>query len=210
MDVYGRIIDLKLEAESWTQYEERLPRDFLLNNIEYANKKRAILLSVIGAETLPRHQHQEICQSSRAIWASWSTVAGSFPICQPSQPPFTSCCRKSPGFDWSKQLLMESDLLVHFSLSKEVVLEVVLSCDASPRGLDAVISHVIDGMEQPIRCASCTVHYHKLKSSIPCLRKKPWLWLGSSYSCLWKSTALVFNNFSIWHFLQVQARSAVV
>jgi len=200
--VYGGISVPKLEAESWTQYEERLSRDFLVNNMEYANKKRAILLSVIGAETLPRHQHQEICQSSRAIWASWSTVAGSFPICQPSRPPFTSCCRKSPAFDWSKQLLMESDLLVHFSLSKEVV----LSCDASPDDLGAVISHVIDGMEQPIWCASCTLSQAEKQYSL--LEEEAVV--GTSYSCLWKSTALVFNNFSIWHFLQVQARSAVV
>ena len=44
---------------------------------------------------------------------------------------------------------MESDLLVHFNPSKEGV----LSCDTSPYGLGAVISHVIDG----IRCASCTL-----------------------------------------------------
>ena len=57
------------------------------------------------------------------------------------------------AFQRSKQLLKSSNLLVHFDSSKEIV----LSCDASPYGLGAVISHVIDGVERPISCASMTL-----------------------------------------------------
>ena len=57
------------------------------------------------------------------------------------------------AFERSKQLLKESNLLVHFDPSKEVI----LTCDASPYGLGAIISHVIDGGDRPISCASRTL-----------------------------------------------------
>lgn len=204
---YGRISDLKLETESWTQYEERLSRDFLVNNIEYANKKRAILLSVIGAETLLRHQHQEICQISRTIWASWITVAGSFRIYQPSWPPFTSCSRKSPGSSKADQLLIG---LNSCWWNQTCLFTSILPKRGCFPVTQAHMAWVLLSRMSLMESDVLHVHYHKLKSSIPCLRKKPWLQLKPSYSCFWKSTALVFNSFSIWLFLQVQVRSAVV
>ena len=54
------------------------------------------------------------------------------------------------AFEKSKQLLDNSGLLVHFDATKEII----LSCDASQKGIGAVISHVIDGVERPISCAS--------------------------------------------------------
>ena len=54
------------------------------------------------------------------------------------------------------QQLMESDIiLTHFDSE---VLPVTLSCDASPYGLGAVLSHVLtDGAEHPVAYASRTL-----------------------------------------------------
>ena len=50
-------------------------------------------------------------------------------------------------------MLNSADLLVHYDPSKELV----LSCDASPYGLGAVLSHIVDGKERPISYASRTL-----------------------------------------------------
>lgn len=50
------------------------------------------------------------------------------------------------AFSNAKSALKNSDLLVHFDPTKELVLE----CDASPQGIGAVLSQVINGTERPI------------------------------------------------------------
>ena len=53
----------------------------------------------------------------------------------------------------AKDMLNSSDPLVHYNPSKELV----LSWDASPYGLGAVLFHIIDGKEKPISYASKTL-----------------------------------------------------
>ncbi|KAK8783048.1 hypothetical protein V5799_015611 [Amblyomma americanum] len=57
------------------------------------------------------------------------------------------------AFEAVKNSLINSDMLVHFDPTKELVLE----CDASPEGIGAVLSHVIDGIERPIAFRSRTL-----------------------------------------------------
>ncbi|KAL9960436.1 hypothetical protein ACROYT_G033892 [Oculina patagonica] len=61
--------------------------------------------------------------------------------------------RQVEAFTQAKNMLSSSDLLVHYDPSKELV----LSCDASPYGLGAVLSNIINGEERPISYASRTL-----------------------------------------------------
>ena len=54
------------------------------------------------------------------------------------------------SFKEAKKLLTYSQLLVHFDPDKNLV----LTCDASPYGIGAVLSHLEDGTEKPIYYAS--------------------------------------------------------
>ncbi|KAJ1518786.1 hypothetical protein ONE63_011599 [Megalurothrips usitatus] len=55
------------------------------------------------------------------------------------------------SFQRAKELLCSADLLVHYDLNKELI----VSCDASPVGLGAVLAHRFpDGSERPIEYAS--------------------------------------------------------
>ena len=78
--------------------------------------------------------------------------------------PLYELLRKDKKWNWtekqekcfqsSKKLLQSNKLLVHFDPNKELV----LACDASPYGIGAVLSHVMeDGTEKPIAFASRTL-----------------------------------------------------
>ena len=55
------------------------------------------------------------------------------------------------AFEETKSLLSSADLLVHYDPNRKLI----LSCDASPYGLGAVLSHVMDdGSERPVAFAS--------------------------------------------------------
>ena len=57
------------------------------------------------------------------------------------------------AFESAKQQLVSPPLLIHFNPEKPLV----LSCDASPYGISAVLSHAVDGSEQPVAFASKTL-----------------------------------------------------
>ena len=61
--------------------------------------------------------------------------------------------RQVEAFNRAKDMLNFSDFLVQCDSSKKLV----LSCGASPYGLGAVLSHIIDGKERPISYASRTL-----------------------------------------------------
>ena len=51
MATHGKIGEFNSQREDWMAYSERLEEYFIANDIESADKKKAILLSVVGAET---------------------------------------------------------------------------------------------------------------------------------------------------------------
>ncbi|MDD9818931.1 MAG: RNase H-like domain-containing protein, partial [Gammaproteobacteria bacterium] len=70
--------------------------------------------------------------------------------------------KEQEAFEASKQLLTSAPLLVHFNPE----LEITLSCDASPYGLGAVLSHRMpDGTEKPVGYASRTLTQTEQKYS---------------------------------------------
>ncbi|XP_054265657.1 uncharacterized protein K02A2.6-like [Macrosteles quadrilineatus] len=59
----------------------------------------------------------------------------------------------SRTFEESKSWVLDSNILVHYDVSKPLV----LTCDASPRGVSAILSHMVDGEERPVAFASKTL-----------------------------------------------------
>lgn len=57
------------------------------------------------------------------------------------------------AFQKSKNLLLTNNLLVHYDPNKPIVIH----CDASPYGLGAILSHVINGKDMPVLFVSCTL-----------------------------------------------------
>jgi len=51
MVTHGNIGEFDHQKEDWTTYSERLAEYFTANDVGEAAKKRAILLSVVGAST---------------------------------------------------------------------------------------------------------------------------------------------------------------
>lgn len=60
---------------------------------------------------------------------------------------------RNDTFEKAKRLLLKHNVLVHY----DPKLPLILSCDASPYGVGAVLSHLIDGVEYPIFFASSSL-----------------------------------------------------
>ena len=59
--------------------------------------------------------------------------------------------KQQAAFEASKKLLISAEVLVHFDVKKDLI----LSCDASPSGVGAVLAHRMpDGSERPVAYAS--------------------------------------------------------
>ena len=61
--------------------------------------------------------------------------------------------QEQQSFDYSKEMLTSTALLVHYDPTKPLI----LSCDASQYGVGAVLSQVCDGDEKPVAYASRTL-----------------------------------------------------
>lgn len=67
--------------------------------------------------------------------------------------PFEWSTECDVAFQNSKNTLLKNQLLVHYDPNKELAIH----CDASPYGLGAILSHIIDGVDRPIMFASSTL-----------------------------------------------------
>ena len=82
-----------------------------------------------------------------------------YPICQyvqttPENSPWKWGHEQKEAFRKAKELLTSSSVLIHYDLTKPLV----LACDASPYGLGAILlSHQLGADEQPIAFASCSL-----------------------------------------------------
>ena len=61
--------------------------------------------------------------------------------------------RQQSAFESSNKLLIDSPVRVHY----DPKLPIIVSCDASPYGTGAVLSHVVNGEEHPVIFASRTL-----------------------------------------------------
>ena len=61
--------------------------------------------------------------------------------------------KQQEAFDTAKHLLTSDCLLAHYSPDKDLI----LACDASPYGVGAILSHVMDGQERPVAFTSRTL-----------------------------------------------------
>ena len=88
-----------------------------------------------------------------------NTLAPLYSLLQKTKPWSWEAPQKK-AFEEAKRQLTSQSLLVHFDPSKELI----LSCDASPYGIGAVLSHVMpNGTEQPIAFTSCSLSKAELK-----------------------------------------------
>lgn len=65
---------------------------------------------------------------------------------------WSSNCQKT--FERSKQLILSNDVLELYDRNKPIV----VAADASPYGVGAVLSHLINGQEKPVLFASCSLN----------------------------------------------------
>ena len=91
MVTHGSIGEFQHTQEPWQSYVERLQQYFVANDVDAAEKQRAILLSIVGGKT---YQLIENCHGEYGPTLNWS--GGPFTAAKNGPGPFLAAVNGPP------------------------------------------------------------------------------------------------------------------
>ena len=171
VDDKDHISNLKAVLERLSSYGLRVKRNkcsFFADNVQYighkidkhglhtSQDKVTAIVDAPAPENVPQlRSYLGLINYYRSFLPNLATVL--YPLNNLLQKSvkwyWSSACETA--FKRSKDLVLNTDVLIHFDINKPIVLAV----DASPYGLGAVLSHVLpDNSERPIAFASRTLN----------------------------------------------------